>query len=401
MGDDQGAAFDADGRFGGTGAACAECDPPSAGTTTVLERSAATPEKVRARRDASAAEPGPAIARAHAILLAGEHSWGAGVLDGRTCRPLLQLAGRPAIVHMIEWLAARGFRSASICANSHTSAVRHCLGTGRAFNMALEYYSDVMPRGPAGCIRDAGYNVPAETFFVISGIVIPRVGIEGLFRQHQSGRAAVTAMARVVGGRSLEPVGLYAVSPWVLDQIAPTGYQDIKESLVPRLIGAGSRVLVNRVGPEAVFEITDLASYAAVNAAMLESGYGLPPGGDYVRRGEAWVHPSCAIDGSARLIGPVVLGPACSVAAEAVIVGPTSAGLGCRVERGAVVSRSILWARSSVGGRAVVDACLVCERGRVQPGRRLKGLVWTGCARHGWSRRLWKPGLPAEPPPAF
>ena len=73
------------------------------------------------------------------------------------------------------------------------------------------------------------------------------------------------------------------------------------------------------------------------------------------------------MDGSARLLGPVLLGPRVSVQAGATLVGPVSIGPGTTVGRGAVVSRSVVWSECVVGEGAFVDRCMLADGASIEP----------------------------------
>lgn len=297
------------------------------------------------------------LGQAHAILVVGDHGWNGAAYDDATCRPLMELAGRPLIAHTLDWIRRQGIRSAGICANSNTDAVRHCLGDGRAWGMSLEYYSDVMPRGSAGCIRDAAGDSDARTFLVVTGMVVPRVGMAEAFDHHRQTGAALTVVSCPAGG-GIEPAGLYLVSAGVLDRIAPTGYQDLKESLIPRLRRRGERIALFPISEQEVLRVTDLDSYLRANQRMLSDSLIAVCGPDYVQHGEAWIHQTCDVHPTARIIGPVLIAAGCGIQADAVIVGPAAIGAGCLIGRGAVVSRSTLWSRCRVGRDALVDNSL-------------------------------------------
>ena len=61
---------------------------------------------------------------------------------------------------------------------------------------------------------------------------------------------------------------------------------------------------------------------------------------------------------------PVVIGPDVRVEAQAMIVGPTVVGSGCAIAQHAVVSRSVLWNRCTVGHGVIVDHSLLADGAR-------------------------------------
>ena len=90
---------------------------------------------------------------------------------------------------------------------------------------------------------------------------------------------------------------------------------------------------------------------------------------DHVSWGEALVHKSAHVDGSARLVGPVLVGPDVTIRAGATVVGPTTVGAASTIGEGALLSRTVAWSRCAVGSGAVVDRCLLADEAVVAVSR--------------------------------
>ena len=73
----------------------------------------------------------------HGIVLAGAHTWGGTSLDQLCSRPLLPLSGRPIVWHVVDWLRRAGITQISICMNTHTRALRDCLGDGSDLGIVI------------------------------------------------------------------------------------------------------------------------------------------------------------------------------------------------------------------------------------------------------------------------
>lgn len=326
----------------------------------------------------------------HGIVLAGVHAWGDCPLENAVCRPLLPVASRPLITHALTWIRKSGINGATVCGNSDTGALRQRLGNGKSLGIALEYFEDVMPRGPAGCVRDAAATSTADLFVVVDGTIVPRVDLEAVIAHHLRADAVVTLVAAEVDG-CCEPLGIYVFARCVLDRISPTGYQDIKEALIPALYARGERVVTHVVrGPQAV-RVTDAASYLGVNIWATEQVFRsdeLPAEGR--RNGDACVHPSAHVDPRARFVGPVLVGPNSMIGADALIVGPCTIGAGTRVGAEAVVSRSAVWDRCTVGDGAIVDHCVLADGARLEPGMIVRETVCLPQQRLGetWLARI-------------
>jgi len=97
-----------------------------------------------------------------------------------------------------------------------------------------------------------------------------------------------------------------------------------------------------------------------------------------VRRGAALVHESAEIHASARLVGPVLIGERSVVGRGSTIAGPTTIGSDCKIGENAMVCRSMVWDRASVGSESFLDRSIVTFDTRIAAGRSCSGKVMHG-----------------------
>ncbi|MFQ5413994.1 MAG: sugar phosphate nucleotidyltransferase [Phycisphaerae bacterium] len=337
------------------------------------------------------------------IVLAGVHAWGDSAFERVTCRPLVPVATRPLVGHALAWLRRGGVAHAVVCANSDTAALHRALGAGDAYGMSLQYYEDVMPRGPAGCARDAALTGDADTLVVVDGTVIPGIDLRRVLAQHVASTVPLTVVAyrseSVCGGRDGEeqPTGIYVFDRSALIHVPDSGYHDIKENLIPALYRRGKRVGTYRVSDGAVARVTDAASYLSVNMWAVQDALAngsLPVA--YRPVGDAYVHASARVDASVRFVGPVLVEAACVIEPGAWLVGPTSLGVGCRVGAGAMVSRTALWRGCRIGAGAIIDKCVFVDGTEAASDAAMRETV---CIARRRAKRKWRrPGAPARTP---
>jgi NDP-sugar pyrophosphorylase family protein len=152
---------------------------------------------------------------------------GESALERVCSRPLLPVAGRPLIWYVLEWLRDCSVPRATICANSDTRAFKRCIGRGDRLGMRLDYYEDIMPRGPAGCMRDAAAHSDADTFVVVDGTIVTQVDLDAVLQAHRNLGVDLTVAVSGVGwgGQTagLEPLGIYVVSRRALDFVLAQG----------------------------------------------------------------------------------------------------------------------------------------------------------------------------------
>lgn len=307
-------------------------------------------------------------ANVHAVVLAGIHDWGGCPLDSALPRPLMPVAGRPVICHVLDWLRRAGLSRLTVCSNLASRHWRSTFDADGTWGDDVDFYQDVMPRGPAGCVADALQYSEADAGLIVDGTLVPRFDLRALLRSHEASGAVMTVVASYDQEHEgqfdfFAPAGVYVLSRSVLDRIAPHGYVDLKEGLIPALHEGGLKVVTYRAEAPAP-RVINVDSYLAVNHWLLESMGGASPAPDgYRTLGDGTrVHPSAKVASSARLVGPVLIGPRTTVEGDAMVVGPTSIGSGCRIESGAVVCRSVLWDQCQVEGSARLDRCVMTHR---------------------------------------
>jgi mannose-1-phosphate guanylyltransferase / phosphomannomutase len=304
-----------------------------------------------------------------AVVLAGTHHWSGSLFERLAPRPLVPVALRPLISYPLRWLSQGGVGRATICANGTTRVLEAALGDGHDLGIEIDYYQDGTPRGAAGCVRDAALRTGSETLVVTDGTAIPTLDLAELLAFHRAAGAAVTAVVhRESPAASPSPGGVYVFERRVLDHVASSGFQDIKENLIPKLHRLGERVVAHE---SAAFcpHVFNAQTYLAVNEWMLQW---LAPEEAGCR---ALVDPTAQVAPGARLVGPVQLGPGARVEAGATIVGPTSIGHDSTVGRNALVARSVIWSHCAVGERSVVHGCVMGSEAAVHPGSRAFNLV--------------------------
>jgi mannose-1-phosphate guanylyltransferase len=334
------------------------------------------------------------LRNASGIVLAGVHRWDDSGFDELHPRPLMPVVHTPLVCHILAWLRNAGVGQATICANSASRQLRHALGDGTAVGVDVDYYEDWMPRGPAGCIRDAGALGDAERIVVTDGTILPECDLDALLREHSTSGAAMTIVAASDpessdrNGEQLMPVGIYVLSRSLLEHIPDTGYQDIKEVLLPRLHARDVSVRVHKL-PAPCPRIADAGSYIALNACALgrlSRTVRLPPG--YQRAGRSIVHESAHIAAPDRLVGNVLIGPETMVAPGATVIGPVVIGAECVIEAAAVVGQSVVWDGCRIARGAAVSHCVLGDGAEVKAETVLRHGVSAGEPDQHTGRRL-------------
>jgi mannose-1-phosphate guanylyltransferase/phosphomannomutase len=315
------------------------------------------------------------ITRVHAIVLAGGHPWDERSFDAFVPRCLVPLLDAPLLAHILPWLRRAGITSATLCANGSSAIVRQALGDGQRVGLDFDYYEDRTPRGPAGCVRDAASAHAADAFVVVDGAVLTDIDLADLVGEHLASGASLTSVLTREPGTpataALTPAGVFVFAPAAIAQIPPTGYQDTKEVLIPRLRRAGLSV-APYITEQPCFRVAGTRNYLAVQEALLArwlAAAAPPPG--YRRHGEALVHATATVAPDALMLGPALIAAGARVAGETTLVGPVVLMRDSVVERGAVVSRAAIWPGAQIAARGRVDRAIVVSGAATRPGQNL------------------------------
>ncbi|HET7695346.1 MAG TPA: NDP-sugar synthase [Vicinamibacterales bacterium] len=323
----------------------------------------------------------PDIFAFEAVVLAGTTAWRKTAFDQLLPRPVLPVGQWPLMAHPLRWLRAAGASRVTICANGLGAQLREHLEPLRHLLPALTFHEDQSPRGAAGSARDAALATDADLFVVADATTIPDVSLLRVLAEHQESRAALTIVVQPSSGAgsgrgsSLVPTGLYVFSRRAFEYVPAAGYQDIKESLIPRLYAAGELVVTSEAESQCP-QVLDAQTYLAVSHRTI-ARTAAPAGiiGDALFEAAPTIDPSARISPTALLVGPVLVGPGVEIHDEAVVVGPASIGADSIVERGALVSRSVVWNGCTIGADAQVDRSVLSTGVTIEPSARLVGAI--------------------------
>ncbi len=295
----------------------------------------------------------------HAVILAGGPLGRDIPLQDRWPRSFWPILLEPILVAGIRRMVAGGVHTVTLCANGRTDYYAERLHPAPLHLMGLHFSNDVLPRGSAGCIRDAVRNRVDETFLVANAASWFTQDLIAMVRHHRHQGNSLTVFCEE--GTDI-PRGLYLCEPSVLDLIPDHGFYDMKEQLIPQLHQRGWRVGLGMMKGLAG-EVIDAASYldlhhrALIEAARISDGpsmngyYGYAPG--------VWIAPDAEIAGSARLYGPVIIGPRARIGKRAVVVGPTTIGADAEVGSNAVLITSAVWPTAQVSAGATLEQVIV------------------------------------------
>ena len=291
---------------------------------------------------------------------------------------LWPLVDRPILEYQLRRLAAQGVKRTVVFSSGDRALSDYGVEIVVPAGMEVEFLVDRMPRGAAGCVRDAVARFGGGPVIAFEGRMVWLPDVGQLAASHERGQADLTVFT--IGAfdetSEAEPAGAYVCGGRALRNVSSSGYQDIKEQMIPALLKDGGSVAAVPL-PGAAIAGRNLAAYLSVvgEALATPEKFGVDLSGFEKKGADVWAADGSQIDESSRMVGPAVLLDGARVGPDAMVLGPAVSGRGASVGPGAVVDRSVLWDGATVGRQAYVREALVDEGARVRARERVAGNV--------------------------
>src|SRR5438094_10649963 len=119
-----------------------------------------------------------------AVIMAGGEGTRLRPLTSGVPKPMMPLANRPMMEHIVRLLKEHGFTDIVVTVAFLPQAIRTYFGDGSEFGVRMVYATEETPLGTAGSIRNAMDELD-DTFLVISGDVLTDVDLSAVVRAHE------------------------------------------------------------------------------------------------------------------------------------------------------------------------------------------------------------------------
>jgi mannose-1-phosphate guanylyltransferase / phosphomannomutase len=300
-------------------------------------------------------------------------------------KPLLPVANRPIMEHVLRLLKKHGFEETVVTVQFLAAMVRNYFGDGEDVGMYLQYATEEMPLGTAGSVKNAEEALRDDTFLVISGDALTDIDLSEMKRFHADSGALVTVgLTRVPDPlefgiviadedgriqRFLEKptwgqvfsdtvnTGVYIMEPEVLAEVSPKESVDWSHDVFPRLLQRGAPIY-GYVSDKYWEDVGTLESYLKAQADVLAgrvetgiAGFEVSPG--------VWIAEGAEVDPEAVLTGPVCIGEYAKIEAGAHIREYSVIGANVVVKEGAFVHRAVVHNNVFVGQGTTLRGCVV------------------------------------------
>ncbi|MGH2807221.1 MAG: nucleotidyltransferase family protein, partial [Actinomycetota bacterium] len=201
-----------------------------------------------------------------AVIMAGGEGSRLRPLTSNMPKPMLPIANRPMMEHIIELLKKHGITDIVATVQFLSSVIRNYFGDGSDLDVSLSYTTEEVPLGTAGSVLEAREFL-TDTFLVISGDALTDIDLQEAIAFHRAkGSAATLVLKRVPDPlefgivmtdedgkveRFLEKptwgqvfsdtinTGIYVLEPDILDLIPPAQPYDFSSELFPLMLDKG------------------------------------------------------------------------------------------------------------------------------------------------------------------
>jgi mannose-1-phosphate guanylyltransferase/phosphomannomutase len=300
-------------------------------------------------------------------------------------KPLLPVANRPIMEHVLRLLRRHGFTDTVVTVQFLAALVRNYFGDGEDFGMHLQYATEEMPLGTAGSVKNAEDALRDEPFLVISGDALTDIDLTAMVRFHKEQGALVTVgLTRVPDPlefgiviadedgriqRFLEKptwgqvfsdtvnTGIYVMEPEVLAEV-PTGESvDWSSDVFPALLKRGAP-LFGYISDGYWEDVGTHESYLKAQVDVLAGRVQADIAGFEVSP-RVWVAEGAEVDPEAVLTGPLCIGDYAKIEAGANLREYTVVGNNVVIKEGAFLHRAVVHNNVYVGQGATLRGCVI------------------------------------------
>src|SRR5688572_24734693 len=132
-----------------------------------------------------------------AVIMAGGEGSRLRPLTSNVPKPMLPVANRPLMEHIIELLRKHGINDVVATVQFLASLIRNYFGDGSDLGVSLSYATEEVPLGTAGSVLGAR-DLLSGSFMVISGDALTDIDLDEVIRSHRERGAAATLVLKHV-----------------------------------------------------------------------------------------------------------------------------------------------------------------------------------------------------------
>lgn len=325
-----------------------------------------------------------------AVVLAGGFGTRINPLTYSLPKPMLPLAGKPILEHVVDLLKRNGFEELIFLLYFQPDVIKNHFGDGSDYGVKIEYTIPPEDYGTAGAVKYAEAHLSGKKpFVVISGDLLADVDLKALVKFHKAQKANATIGLTSVQDplkfgivitdndghvvKFLEKpswgevfsdninAGIYVLDPSILDYIPENQSFDFSHDLFPRLL-ADEKPLFGYLLSGYWRDVGDTTSYWNANADILAGKVSVKGVGkrmDIVGR-NIWLADDVEISEGADLRGTVIICEGTKIDTN-VMITDSVIGKNTIMREGVKISDSTLWDDIYIDRDSQIDGSVICS----------------------------------------
>jgi len=297
-------------------------------------------------------------------------------LTSNTPKPMLPVANRPMMEHIVTLCRMHGFDDIVVTVAYLADVIRNHFDDGSDFDVSMRYAVEDAPLGTAGSVGNARGHLD-ETFLVISGDALCDLDLAAVVDAHK----ARGAMATIVLYRAENPLefgivitredgtierflekptwgqvfsdtvntGIYVLEPEIFDFIPVGEASDFSQDVFPALLEKDIPIL-GHVAEGYWEDVGNIEAFAKAHRDVLDGRVDVEIGGFEISDG-VWIGTDTELPASARIDAPALIGDNCRI------------GEGVQLRDYAVLGDNVVVGADSEVTRSIVFDNAFCDRG--------------------------------------
>ncbi|HUY64849.1 MAG TPA: sugar phosphate nucleotidyltransferase [Acidimicrobiales bacterium] len=357
-----------------------------------------------------------------AVIMAGGEGTRLRPLTSNQPKPMLPMANRPMMEHVVNLLRDHGFDEIVVTVAFMANAIRSYFDDGSEFGVRMVYATEETPLGTAGSVRNARAQLD-ERFLVISGDVLTDIDLGAVVDHHVAKGALATIALKAVEDplefgivitrddgsveRFLEKptwgqvfsdtinTGIYVLEPEIFDFIPGDRPVDFSEVVFPAVLAEG-RPLFGHVVEGYWEDVGTLEAYLRAHQDILDERVRVEVGGFSLRQG-VWLGKGAQLDPTATVTGPAVIGDNCSIGADASVGEYCVLGANVRLGENTSLQRTVVHDNAFLAAGTRLDGCVIGRSCDLRQGVRCEEGVVLGDETFVGAHAVIKSGVKVYP----
>lgn len=120
-----------------------------------------------------------------ALILSGGRGKRLRPLTDNIPKTLLLIAGKPVLVHQIEFLKKNGIRDLILSVGYKAKIIKDYLGDGKKFGVKIIYSYEKKPLGTGGAVKEAEKHIKGEGIVVLNGDTFSKINLKKMAIFHK------------------------------------------------------------------------------------------------------------------------------------------------------------------------------------------------------------------------